>query len=261
MISRDLNGIIVRKGGITQVGATPACQRIYSPVANSIRDLCENYRLDTAGGSLSWTVRRTSAVELARSPTTLVLEAKEFAQDVVPKIRVSVGSVETPKASPPAGPRIAALRKVYLDVEIQSAIPGLPNYRYRVNLDGESFLLQAGRRSVLVKGDDIEFVEGDVKKRVFGLEDETVIGSSTRSYASENVTVTGRSKETAGTKVIVAPKIFLGGEAGAVPTLKGPDVMRWMLTHTHPVISVGAPSGFAVPPAEPTMLTTSVMVK
>lgn len=254
MISRDLNGIIVRKGGITQVGATPGCQRIYSPVANTIRDICENYEMNAAGGNLRWTVRRQLPDERFRSQTVLVLEAREFAQDT-PKIKVSVGSVETPKTSPPAGPRIAALRKVYLDVEIASAVPGVPRYRYRVNLDGESFLLQAGRRSVLVKGDDIEFIEGDVERKVFGDEDVTVVGDVTSKYATETKVVVGRSKETVGTKVIIAPQIFLGGEAGAVPTLRGPETLAWMNAHIHDPVTQRAY------PALPTLLTTVVKVR
>jgi hypothetical protein len=175
----------------------------------------------------------------------LVLEAKEFAQDD-PVVILRIGSVETPQTEPAKGPKIPAGTKIVMDLEVVGA------FRYRVNLDGDSLQVQEGSRSLQVKGDDIHFVDGDREFQVLGDETKTVKGSSTRQFASEDVRVTGTSKEKAAKKVIVAPNVFLGDEIGAVPALLGPALLNWLVSHTH--ISA-APLSPTTPPVQFAELT------
>lgn len=240
IVSRELNGIIIRRGGITQVGATPICQRIYTPIANQIRDICENYELSTAAGTLRWSVRRSTEDEQSRSPAELVIEAKEFAQDD-PVVILRLGSVETPQTEPAKGPKIPAGTKIVLDVEVVGA------FKYRVNLDGDSLKVQEGDRALQVKGSDIHFVDTDRELQIFGDETKTVKGSSTRKVNSEDVKVTGTSKEKAAKKVIVAPQVFLGDENGAVAALLGPALLGWLSSHTH---TSAAPASPTTPPVQ-----------
>jgi hypothetical protein len=257
MISRDLNGIIVRRGGIVEIGATPVCQRVYTPIANKIRDHCENYELNAAGGQLSWSVKRSAPNEKALSPTLLTIEAREFAQ-ADPVVVVQIGSVETPVAAPPTGPSIPVGKKVYIDIAV-NGMAGLPTFRYRVNLDGDSLMVQSGNRSINVLGNEIHYVNGNQELQIFGDEKETVVGESKRKYGSEDVTVLGNSKErVVGNKTIIAPQIFLGMEAGAVPTLLGPALLAWLNTHIHG--TAAGPTTPPVTPAMPTLLTTKVKV-
>ena len=52
------NFVILRRGGVLQIGSTQVCQRMYIPIRNFIRDFCENYELTTAAGTLAWHIRR-----------------------------------------------------------------------------------------------------------------------------------------------------------------------------------------------------------
>lgn len=241
MVSRELNGIIIRRGGITQVGSTPVCQRIYTPIANTIRDLCENYELHSASGRLRWFARRNTPDENSRSPSELVLEAKEFAQDD-PKVILRLGSVETPASEPSKGPRIPAGVKVVLDIEV------VGSFKYRVNLNGDTLMVQEGDRSIHVKGEEIHFVDDDRELKILGNERRTLMGDSTQLFGGDvDVTVRGESTEKARKKVIVAPQVFLGNEAGAVATVLGPQLLNWLRTHTH--ISA-APGSQVTPPVQ-----------
>lgn len=252
IMSRDLNAIIIRRGGIVQVMSTPVCQRLYSPIANTIRDICENYELSSAGGTLRWSTRRSTPNEKSESPTTLVLEAREFAQGD-PKIILRVGSVETPQGSASSGPRIDTGKKIYLDLEV------VGSFRYRINLDGQSLLVQEGRRSIHVKNDEIYFVDGDRELKIMGSESLTVSGSSTRSYDSEDVRVKGTSREKAKRKEIIASEVFLGAVAGAVATILGPKLLTWLKTHTHPLPAAPGVSG--VPIQAGTLLGINYLTK
>jgi len=51
---RDGNFVILRRGGIVQIGSTAIAQRIYLPIRNFIKDFAENYSLNLSGGTMSW---------------------------------------------------------------------------------------------------------------------------------------------------------------------------------------------------------------
>ena len=79
--TRDGNFIYIRRGGIIQIGATPACQRIYIPIRNIIRDFAENYELSTPAGDLKWQVNRTDEQSDGHRGCLYSLSCKEFSDD------------------------------------------------------------------------------------------------------------------------------------------------------------------------------------
>lgn len=79
--TRDGNFVFLRRGGIVQVGATPACQRLYIPIRNIIRDFAENYELSTPAGDLTWEVDRTEEQGDGHRGCLFTLACKEFADD------------------------------------------------------------------------------------------------------------------------------------------------------------------------------------
>jgi hypothetical protein len=81
--SSDGNFIVMRKGGVLEVGGSQTCQRLYIPLTelgNFIRDFCQNYELVTTGGSLSWTTRRGDEAHGGgtKTPAEFSLQIKEF---------------------------------------------------------------------------------------------------------------------------------------------------------------------------------------
>lgn len=113
--SSDRNFIIMRKGGIIEVGATQAAKRFYIPLQNVVRDLCQIYELQNSAGIFQM-VRKESdqtwgtdkitvpaaapdgetdseEVEINKIPTELNLRVKEFESDANPIVSIDFGNI------------------------------------------------------------------------------------------------------------------------------------------------------------------------
>lgn len=88
LATRDENFVILRRGGVLQIGSTDLAQRIYIPINNFIHDVCENYTMDTLGGALRWNVERVENDPGGNAPISYVLALNEFAQDEKASIMV-----------------------------------------------------------------------------------------------------------------------------------------------------------------------------
>lgn len=101
--TRDDNFLILRRGGVVQIGGGPLNQRVFLPLDNSIQDFCENYGLSTPGGDLTWKVERSEKTADGRRPAVLTISAREFAKDSAPVAVLQIGSHD------PAKPTILTL--------------------------------------------------------------------------------------------------------------------------------------------------------
>lgn len=90
--TRDENFLILRRGGVVQIGGGPLSQRLFLPINNTIKDFCENYSLQTFGGSLDWNVQRDVNTTDGSRPALLTLLAREFADDPKPVAQLQIGS-------------------------------------------------------------------------------------------------------------------------------------------------------------------------
>jgi len=236
---RDENFLILKRGGVLHIGSTNVCQRAYVPIANYIRDFCENYELNTAAGSLSWLVHPVEKDPGGNAPTEFTLLAREFAQDRNASIKVSVGSLNS-EPKPPGGP---SDDKTFIEVVIAPSnidpasgqVSGDPTYVLRISKDGHSYSMQAGNRTVEVKGNDSLTVEGDQTIQVTGDRSVTVQGKVTETITGEhNITGSDASTETwAKIKVIDAPLTKIGGPDASEPGTLGLKLLEWLATHTH----------------------------
>lgn len=89
--TRDRNCVFLRRGGIVQIQATPLAQRMYLPIGNLIRDICENYSLHTFSGDFVWEVDRSETTTAGDRPTRMRLLAKEKADDEKPIAQLIMG--------------------------------------------------------------------------------------------------------------------------------------------------------------------------
>ena len=234
---RDENFLILKRGGVLQIGSTNICQRAYVPISNYIRDFCENYELNTAAGSLSWLVHPVEKDPGGNAPTEFTLLTREFAQDKSASIKVSVGSLDS---EPTADPKAA---KTYIEVVIapgnidpaSGEVSGDPAYVLRISKDGYSYSMQAGCRAVEVKKDDSLTVGGDQTIQVTGDRSVTVNGKVTETITGEhNITGSDASTETwAKIKTIDAPLTKIGGPDASEPPPLGLQLVQWLATHTH----------------------------
>jgi hypothetical protein len=92
MRTRDENFIILRRGGVIQIGATPIAQRMYVPLRNFIQDFCENYKLSTFGGEMFWETLRDDQTTDGTAPTKFSLKAKSKANDEEHIATLTMGS-------------------------------------------------------------------------------------------------------------------------------------------------------------------------
>jgi hypothetical protein len=92
MKTRDENFIILRRGGVIQIGATPLAQRMYIPAGNLLHDICENYKLSSIAGDMQWLVHRTDESTTGDQMTELRLMVRERADDPGHIARITIGS-------------------------------------------------------------------------------------------------------------------------------------------------------------------------
>jgi len=92
--SSDTSRIIVRKGGILEIGASESAKRLYIPLQNLIKEFSQNYEHETAGGRLSMRARdddETYGTE--QTPAEFQLQWREFAEDDFPIIDLRMGRI------------------------------------------------------------------------------------------------------------------------------------------------------------------------
>ncbi len=92
MATRDENYLILRRGGVIQIGSTPICQTMYVPINNIIRHFCEKFEINAFGGELLWETWRREESSNEDVFTTLYLNVKEKADDPGHAARLSIGS-------------------------------------------------------------------------------------------------------------------------------------------------------------------------
>lgn len=211
LTTRDGNMVILRRGGVIQIGATPVAQRLYIPILNYIKDFCENYDLTTMGGELSWTVGRVEEDPGANAPVRYTLLVNEFAQDKKATVRIShfplTGS---------SGEDKSAWEIVVSPQGISRDDGSVQNetYRLMINKDGKKVEFIGAGRTVTVKGSDELKVEGDRKVVVDG--DETHdVGGGFSVKAKGDVTAVGRT-------------VYLGADHARQPVVRGTELLKWI---------------------------------
>ena len=239
---RNENFVVLRRGGVLQLGSTQICQRVYVPVRNFIRDFCENYELNTAAGSLSWQVKRNENDPGGNAQTEFELIAREFAQDKKASVKIMLGTPRDDKAKaklPSGNNAFAELVIAPTSIDPASGeVSGKGNYVIRLDKDGNTFMMQAGDRAVQVDGDDALTVKGNQSLAVTGNRTATIAGNDSTTITGKHALKGGASTETwSGAKVIAAAQLMLGGSGASEPGVLGLKLAAWLSAHTHPVIT------------------------
>jgi hypothetical protein len=242
---RDENFIVLRRGGVLQIGSTNICQRAYIPVANYIRDFCENYELNTAAGTLSWIVHPSETTPAANAPTEFSLVAREFAQDKMASIKVSVGSLIKEPQLPNEANTFVEVIVAPDNIDPTDGTTKSEVFILRIGRDGSTYTMQADR-AVEVTGTDTLTVNKDQSITVKGNRELTVEGTLTENITGDRtITGDGGDAETwAAVKSITASALKLGGTDASEPGVLGLQLLNWLATHTHipngPPVQAGA---------------------
>ena len=88
------NFLVLRRGGVLELGASQIARRFYVPLQNMIRDFCSNYEMHTSGGKYEWKARKgDSSHGEGRTPVEIRMSVKEFAEEA-PVIDFRLGRIE-----------------------------------------------------------------------------------------------------------------------------------------------------------------------
>lgn len=256
--TRDENFIILRRGGVIQIGSTPTCQTLYVPIKNIIRQFCENYELNTFGGDLLWSIERDDQTIDGSAPAKLRLRAKEKANDPGHIAELSIGSHGD--GNP-----------VTLELTIRDS--GLDSAKDLIRLQ----LTKEGNVSWEIEGSWAMNVKEDVTLSVEGSVDIDVADTFTASAqkdvliksGQESATLDGMKKVTiksATEAVVDAPMISLGTK-GLEPVVKGTKLAKLLsdlitqvslIQQTSPPAPTTAPSIGALAATVPDILSATV---
>lgn len=238
MGTRDENFLVLRRGGVVQIGGGPLNQRIFLPVNNTIRDFCENFHLQTLAGDFEWSIARTEETTDGKRPASVKLKAREFANDAKPIAELEIGSHGENE------PTILSLnirasgadnanRKLVLSIDKSG------NITWTAHKDSIWAITGDGAVAVDVKGDIALVSKGEV-----GANGKTFVArgnDSAEVSAGKNLTLKGSTGV-----AIDGLKVTVNG--GLFPVLiLSPTMAAWLAAHTHLCTMPGTPSGPPLP--------------
>lgn len=234
--TRDENFMILRRGGVVQIGGGPICQRMFLPIDNTIKDFCENYGLHTLAGDLEWSVAREESTTDGKRPSHVRLLAKEFSDDAKPIAELEIGSHE-------------GNQDTILSLNIRAS--GVDSSDRKLVLE----ITKDGNVSWTAIKDSLWSVKGDGAFTVDVGGDALVKSGGEAKLTGKTVVVHGDTAAEVSTNQMLALKgktgVNIEGLAvmvnnGVMPVmLASPAAVLWISMHTH-VTPVG-PSGPPLP--------------
>lgn len=255
--TRDENFVALRRGGVVEIGATSIAQRIYIPIRNLIRDVCENYAMDSLSGSIKWEVMRQEEDPDGNAPTEFEYITREFAQDAKASIKFRSGNLGSGDNVDDKMYHELIIAPSSIDPTTGQVDNGSEQYIFRIDKSGNSFVLQAGIRK--------ETIKSNLDQTVEGTRDLTVTQNNTETYqANFSASITGThelsgnstSKESwVGAKTIEALILRLGSQGASQPALLGLNLLQWLITHVHP------PYLPPITPFPPNALSTKIFLE
>lgn len=246
--TRDENCIILRRGGIVQLSATPLCQRLFLPINNTINDFCENYGLHTLGGDLEWAVSITPETKDGKRPARLLLKAKEFANDPNPVAELEIGSHGEGSDSilslivRESGAKGAAT-KISLSLDKTGNVMWKVAQDVSWSVDGQFDLTV--KKDLTLHSDTNATLEGQLQANVRG-------GAVNVVSTSGAVAV-----QAAAGMVVTSPMkpAFMSGAGTNPAMMASPSVIAWLMSHAHLSSTPGQPTS---PPIAPFPVSDAV---
>jgi len=92
LLTRDGNGLALRRGGVVELRGTPLSKIIFDPPRNRILNIAETYEVQTFGGSLDWRNLRREESGDGLMGTRFQIKAKEFAEHPGHSVRLTLGN-------------------------------------------------------------------------------------------------------------------------------------------------------------------------
>jgi len=206
--TRDENFIMLRRGGVVQIGATPIAQRVYIPVLNYIKDFCENYEMHSFGGDIAWTVGRQEDDPSGQAPATYTFHLNEFSQDAKATVRIQ---------HLPLGGSDKAAWQVHIAPQGISRDDG--------TVENEVYSMV-----ITTSGDKAEIVGAGREIHVTGNDELTVGGNRSVTITGDEVTTANGKIESiaAQANVLGGAQVKLGSRLAIKQAVKGPELVQFL---------------------------------
>jgi hypothetical protein len=223
--TRDENFVVLRRGGVVQIGSTPTCQSVYIPLLNYLKHFAENYEVTTPGGELEWTVQRVENDPGGKAPALYRLTLRDKAQNDKADIQIKMGHVSDDDRYE----LVVAPEGIKVD---KGEVSGTPTLKMTISKDGDqNYEMDGdltydikGNRSVTIKGTDTVDVTGARTVKALSLIQDIKTTHVLKAVASTE-TITGA-------KTITAATVSLGSAPGQSAVL-GELLVAWLATHVH----------------------------
>lgn len=237
MTTRDENFVILRRGGILQIGSTDIAQRLYIPINNFIRDVCENYAMDALGGNIRWSVERQENDPGGNAPVSYIFNVGEYAQDE--KASVSV------RHFPTSGP---SDNKYAWEVVVA---------RNGINRDTGEYTSEKYTMTVAQDGTKMEMVGADYTLTVKGNHNINVDGNLAYKASGTARLEGGSEARVKATQVITDGTTLLGGISAVEGVPLGVQLVTYLGLLATAINGIAPGS---VPPPTPALLSSKVKV-
>ena len=244
--TRDENFLILRRGGIVQIGGGPLSQRMFIPVNNTIKDFCENYSLNTVGGALEWTVKHPAENTSGSSPTNLKVSARQNAIDKQPIAFLEIGSHDGDDKTilsliiNASGDKDAAA-----SISLAFDKEGTVTWHFEKDIDwtvGGAFTLTSEQDMSLTSNNGAVNIESSSGNMTLTGKSGIMIQSDSR------IDIKSAAVVNLGAKVMV--------KDGAIPVALATPLLIWLASHTHLCAAPASPSGPPVPPPPGSIAST-----
>ena len=256
--TRDENFIILRRGGVLQIGGGPLSQRIFMPIKNTIKDLCENYSLQTIAGDLNWTVERDETTTTGDRPTSLTVSARRQASDKYPLAVLRMGHHLTSGVTSP----ISNASDISFSLVVRASGDEGANVTIKTVLDRKGKIYLEAADDVYLRVSKGYTLETTGAVKVTCADSVTITSAKDMTLTSfQSATLSGKNSVSvsSGVKIdVVAGIVNLGDSSASEPVVLGSKLVEWLTSHKHTDTVTGA---VTTGPVDPPLGILSTKVK
>lgn len=249
--TRDGNFVILRRGGVVQIGASPLAQRMYLPLQDLIRDIAQSYSLETFAGSMSWEVD-TEPDDSAK--TRVRLKIRDNAKDLTQyPVTVLIGDCPSDSFGAEKLKEVGGSQPI---IEIEMNYPEKGRFSFALDREGVLSVYSNNKLSLRFE-EDVEVKTA--RLRLVASESVYVeAGQKFELKTSEHLVAFDTSKETGASKIIEASTVELGPAGRRYNAVKWESLQDWL--NAAKVVVVPTPAGL-IGTFDPVSLAALVMLR
>jgi hypothetical protein len=93
-LTRDQNGVVIRRGGIVEIRSTPLARTIYNPQGNQVLTIAESWEVETFGGNIAWKNLQREDDQDGELSARFQQEVRQYVDSPRSSVRIQMGATE-----------------------------------------------------------------------------------------------------------------------------------------------------------------------